>query len=336
MSDQPALLEVEDLHVTFPAKRRTVQAVRGISFSIRRGERVGMVGESGSGKTITAHAIADLLPRSAQISGGLRLEGQELTRLSRRQRRELCGTKIGMIFQDPLSALNPAMSVGNQIAETMRVRQGLSRTAARGRAVTMLAEVGIPRAERNFDEYPHRFSGGMRQRVMIAIALSCRPALIIADEPTTALDVTIQAQILELLANLCREYDATLLLITHDLGVLAGLADRIVVTYAGRVLEQGPVDSVYHDAAHPYTWAMLGSISRLDRPREGLRPIPGEPPSAVTPPGGCPFHPRCPHAVAVCGAERPRLRAAGGSDHLSACHFSGQLARPIQLTGAVR
>jgi peptide/nickel transport system ATP-binding protein len=227
------------------------------------------------------------------------------------------------------------MRVGDQIAETMRVRQGLSRAAARGRAIELLDEVGIPRPERNCDEYPHRFSGGMRQRVMIAIALSCRPALIIADEPTTALDVTIQAQILDLLADLCSEHDATLLVITHDMGVLAGLADRILVTYAGRVLEHGPVDRIYHHAAHPYTWALLGSISRLDRPRERLRPIPGEPPSAVTPPAGCPFHPRCPHAAALCQTETPQLRLAGDAAHVSACHFTGQLTPPMPVTEAV-
>jgi oligopeptide/dipeptide ABC transporter ATP-binding protein len=329
MSDPPPPLEVTDLRVTYPSAGGDVHAVSGVTLAVRRGERVGLVGESGSGKTATALAISGLLPRSAEASGSIRLAGQELTALGRRERRKLCGSRIGMIFQNPQSSLNPAMTIGEQIVEPLRLHLGLSRAAARDRALELLGEVGLPAPARSFDEYPHRFSGGMRQRAMIAIALSCDPELIIADEPTTALDVTVQAQILELLAARCREHDTALVVITHDLGVLAGLADRIIVLYAGRVLEEGPVDSIYYRARNPYTLALLDAISRVDGPLEKLRPIPGEPPSGLDTPAGCVFHRRCPHAIEICGREVPALVAGSDPGHRCACHLADRIARPL-------
>jgi oligopeptide/dipeptide ABC transporter ATP-binding protein len=325
MTDRPALLEVRDLRVTFPTRAGDVHAVSDVTFSVGRGERVGLVGESGSGKTATALAISGLLPQSVSMSGSIRLTGRELTGLGRRDRRKLCGAHVGMIFQNPQSSLNPAMTVGRQIVEPLRLHLGLSRVSARTRALELLDEVGMPAPARSFDEYPHRFSGGMRQRAMIAMALSCRPDLIIADEPTTALDVTIQAQILELLARLCAEHDSTLLVITHDLGVLAGLADRILVMYSGRILEEGPVDCIYHRALNPYTLALLAAVSRIDRPLEKLRPIPGDPPSGLQMPSGCVFHTRCPHVTGICRTEVPALLPGADPGHRCACHLAGHL-----------
>ena len=318
-------LQVDDLRVAFSTPAGDVHAVSGVSFSVERGERVGIVGESGSGKTASALAVAGLLPASARASGQVRLAGQELTTLDAKSRRKLCGSRIGMIFQNPQSSLNPAMTIGEQIAEPLRLHLGLSRPQARTRSLELLGEVGIPAPERSFDEYPHRFSGGMRQRVMIAIALSCGPELIIADEPTTALDVTIQAQILDLLAARCREHDTALLIITHDLGVLAGLADRIVVMYAGKILEQGPVDSMYYRARNPYTLALLAAISGIDGPLERLRTIMGEPPSGLNPPRGCVFHPRCPRAFERCSEEEPTLTPRADAGHLCACHLADRI-----------
>ncbi len=325
MSDTHPLLEVSDLRVTFPTRAGDVHAVSDITFSVRRGERVGLAGESGSGKTATALAISGLLPGSVHTSGSIRLAGRELTGLGRRDRRKLCGSRIGMIFQNPQSSLNPALTIGRQIVEPLRLHLGLSRAAARARALELLDEVGLPAPARSFEEYPHRFSGGMRQRAMIAIALSCRPDLIIADEPTTALDVTIQAQILELLARLCGEHDSALLVITHDLGVLAGLADRILVMYSGRILEEGPVDCIYYRARNPYTRAMLAAISRIDQPLETLRPIPGDPPSGLQTPSGCVFHERCPHAIGICRTEVPLLLPGADPRHRCACHLADHL-----------
>ena len=326
MRDQPALMELSDLRVTFRTRRYAVQAVRGMSLAIGRGERLGIAGESGSGKSATALAMAGLLPPEARVDGSIRWQGEELTTLAPRERRRLCGQEIGMIFQNPLNSLNPSMTIGAQITEVLRHRMYHSKASARARAVELLGEVGIPNPQRNFDEYPHRFSGGMRQRVMIAIALSGDPSLIVADEPTTALDVTIQAQIIDLLSDLCGDTGASLVIITHDLGVLAGIADRIVIMYAGRIVEAGPVEHIYHAAEHPYTWALLDSISRLDRPRTQLRPIPGDPPSAVGPPAGCAFHERCTHATGLCGTDDPPLRNFGGG-RLCACHYAGELTR---------
>ncbi|HWF52504.1 MAG TPA: ABC transporter ATP-binding protein [Solirubrobacteraceae bacterium] len=334
MSHAPPPLEVTDLEVTYSTAAGDVHAVSGVTLSVERGERIGLVGESGSGKTATALAITGLLAPSAKSSGSIRLAGQELTVLGRRDRRRVCGSRIGMIFQNPQSSLNPAMTIGRQIAEPLRLHLGLSRARARGRVLDLLGEVGLPAPTRSFDEYPHRFSGGMRQRVMIAMALSCEPALVIADEPTTALDVTIQAQILELLATRCREHDTALLVITHDLGVLAGLADRILVMYAGRILEHGPVDSIYYRAQHPYTLALLGAISRIDGALERLHAIPGDPPSGLDPPSACVFRDRCPHAIEVCRTEVPDLLAATDPGHRRACHLADRLPRPRPAAGA--
>jgi peptide/nickel transport system ATP-binding protein len=333
MSDPLQPLEVTDLEVTYPTAAGDVHAVSGVNLTIGRGERIGLVGESGSGKTATALAISGLLPRSAQTSGSIRLAGEELTALGRRERRKVCGSRIGMIFQNPQSSLNPAMTIGRQIEEPLRLHLGLSRAQARSRTLELLAEVGMPAPARSIDEYPHRFSGGMRQRAMIAIALSCHPELVIADEPTTALDVTIQSQILELLATRCREHDTALLLITHDLGVLAGLADRILVMYAGKILEDGPVDSIYYRAQNPYTLALLAAISRIDGPLGRLCAIPGDPPSGLDTPSGCVFHERCPHAIDLCTTDAPKLLAASDPGHRRACHLADSIAGARRSAG---
>jgi oligopeptide/dipeptide ABC transporter ATP-binding protein len=336
MSSRPLLLEVRDLQVSYPTRAGDVRAVSGITFSVGRGERVGLVGESGSGKTATALALTGLLPDSVRTSGSIRLAGRELAGLGRRDRRKLCGSHIGMIFQNPQGSLNPAMTVGRQITEPVRLHLGLSRAAARARAIELLSEVGMPAPARSFEEYPHRLSGGMRQRVMIAIALSCRPELIIADEPTTALDVTVQAQILELLARLCAEHNSALLVITHDLGVLAGLADRILVLYSGKILEEGPVGSIYYRARNPYTLALLATVSRIDEPLQRLRPIPGDPPSGLELLSGCVFHKRCPHAIDICRTEVPALIPGADPGHRCACHLAGQGNGSLPEPGARR
>jgi oligopeptide/dipeptide ABC transporter ATP-binding protein len=327
------LLEVRDLEVAFPGDAGDVHAVNGASFAVGRGERVGLVGESGSGKTVTGLTIMGLVRTPpATVSGEVIFAGQDLLRLRANDRRRLRGARIGMIFQNPLASLNPAMTVGDQVVEAIRAHRTVSKRVAKAEAVELLARVGIPAAARNADEYPHRFSGGMRQRVMIAMAISCGPDLLIADEPTTALDVTIQAQIVDLVALLSQEFGMAVLLITHDLALLAGFAERIVVMYGGRVMEEGAVDTIYYGATHPYTWGLMGSITRLDEPRRGrLLSIPGSPPSAVSLPSGCVFHPRCAHAEDVCRREIPALAVRPRDDHPSACHFAGELAPPAAL-----
>ncbi len=325
MTGRVATLEVDGLEVSFETRQGAVRAVRGVSFEVGAGERVGMVGESGSGKTAAALAVTGLLPPSARVAGRVRFQGRDVGGPASRERRALRGRHVGTIFQDPLSSLNPTLTVGRQITEGLRAHLRLDRAAARRRAVELLRQVGIPAAERNVDEYPHRFSGGMRQRAMIAMALSCEPELVIADEPTTALDVTIQAQILELLVGLCDERDTALLLITHDLGVLAGVAQRILVMYAGAVVEEAGVDDLFYRPAHPYTWALLGAVARPDRPGRP-QPIAGEPPTGLDPPVGCAFAPRCPYAQAPCRAASPGLGPVGeDARHRCACHFAGEL-----------
>jgi ABC-type dipeptide/oligopeptide/nickel transport system ATPase component len=264
MSERVPILQVEDLAVTFQTADGPVEAVRGVSFSLAPGERLGMVGESGSGKTVSGLAITGLLGPTARIEGRVRFAGRDAGPAAGRERRALRGRHVATIFQDPLSSLNPAMTVGRQITEGLRRHLRLDRASARRRAVELLAQVGIPEAARNVDEYPHAFSGGMRQRVMIAMALSCEPEVLVADEPTTALDVTIQAQILELLVGLCDERDTALLMITHDLGVMAGLAQRIVVMQEGRIVEEAAVDDLFYRPAHPYTRAMLAAIGAVE------------------------------------------------------------------------
>jgi oligopeptide/dipeptide ABC transporter ATP-binding protein len=306
------LLTVEGLRVTFTGER-TVHAVRGLSYEIGPGERLGLVGESGSGKSVSTLALLGLLPaHSSEVTGSAVFAGQELIGASDRTLRAIRGAKVSMVFQDPLISLNPVLTIGRQITETVRVHTGLSKSAANERAVELLQLVGIAAPQRRVHAYPHELSGGMRQRAMIAMALSCQPALLIADEPTTALDVTVQAQILELLRRLRAELGMATLLITHDMGVVAGFVDRLAVMYAGRIVEIGPTQQVLSNPAHPYTVGLLRSLPRLDRPRQAeLLSIEGAPPDLSTEPVGCPFRPRCAWAIDQCATEDPPLESAG-------------------------
>jgi oligopeptide/dipeptide ABC transporter ATP-binding protein len=314
------LLEVGDLNVRFPSEDGYVHAVRGVSYSLRAGEVLGLVGESGSGKSVTSLAVMGLLPASAQITGSVRYRGQELLGQSDPSMSRVRGKGVSMIFQDPMTSLDPVYRVGHQIEETLRVHdRGLSRQAATARATELLELVGIPNAAARTRSYPHEFSGGMRQRVVIAIAMANQPDVIIADEPTTALDVTVQAQILEVLGTALEETGAAMVLITHDLGVVAGVADRVLVMYAGRPVEVGGVEDIYYEPRMPYTLGLLGSLPRLDSTgRERLTPIVGSPPSLVNMPPGCPFAPRCPLHVPECDAAEPPLFDVG-PDHTAAC-----------------
>ena len=319
-------LDVRDLRVHFPTEDGVVKAVDGLSLALERGRRLGVVGESGSGKSVTSLSIMGLNPPgSARISGEIWLDGAELVSAGAEQVRKLRGRSMAMIFQDPLSAMHPYYTVGQQIIEAYRLHHDASKQAARNRAVELLDRVGIPQPHSRVDDYPHEFSGGMRQRAMIAMALSCNPALLIADEPTTALDVTVQAQILDLIRDLQAEFDSAVMIITHDLGVVAELADDILVMYAGRAVEYGPAREVFSNPQHPYTWGLLGSMPRWDRARtQRLAPIPGTPPSLINVPPGCPFHPRCGYAELTGGqsnTNRPDLRPTGSSGHLVACHL---------------
>ena len=309
-----ALLEVEHLRVEFPTRRGTLVAVNDVSFAIAPGEVLGVVGESGAGKSLTGAAIIRLLEPPGRIAGGeVRLAGRRIDNLPLEEMRRVRGREIGAIFQDPLTSLNPLYTVRRQLVETIRVHTDLSAAAASARAVQLLKEVGIPAAEQRIDHYPHQFSGGMRQRVVIALALAANPRLIIADEPTTALDVSIQAQIIALLKRLCREHGTSVMLVTHDMGVIAETADRVAVMYAGRIVEIGPVRDVVHAPRHPYTVGLMGSIPTLGEMRERLVQIDGAMPRLTAIPPGCPFNPRCPHAFERCRVERPELIDAGAS-----------------------
>ncbi|MFF4016035.1 ABC transporter ATP-binding protein [Streptomyces sp. NPDC001843] len=320
------VLEVEGLGVEFPTEDGVVRAVRGVGYRLRRGESLGIVGESGSGKSVTALAVMGLLPGSARVRGSVRFRGTELLGLSDARLSDLRGSGIAMIFQDPMTSLNPVYTVGYQISETLlRHNPGLSARTARERAVELLGTVGIPGPERRVDSYPHEMSGGMRQRVVIAIAMANDPDVIIADEPTTALDVTVQAQILDALETARAETGAALVLITHDLGVVAGHTDRVAVMYAGRIVETGSVEDIFYTPRMPYTLGLLGSLPRLDREEERLTPITGSPPSLLNLPPGCPFAPRCPMRRNACDDAEPALRPAGSAAHLSACHFAEEL-----------
>ncbi|WP_129310970.1 ABC transporter ATP-binding protein [Streptomyces sp. L2] len=322
-----AILDVTGLSVEFPTEDGTVRAVRGVGYRLERGDSLGIVGESGSGKSVTALAVMGLLPRTARVGGSVRFDGRELLGLSDNRLSDVRGSGIAMVFQDPMTSLNPVYTVGYQITETLRRhRPGLTNRAARERAVELLATVGIPGPERRVDSYPHEMSGGMRQRVVIAIAIANDPDVIIADEPTTALDVTVQAQILDALETARAETGAALVLITHDLGVVAGHTDRVAVMYAGRVVETGAVEDIFYTPRMPYTLGLLGSLPRLDREEERLTPISGSPPSLLSLPPGCPFAPRCPMRRDVCDSTEPALRPAGSTAHLSACHFADELA----------
>jgi peptide/nickel transport system ATP-binding protein len=316
------LLEVRDLKVSFRTEDGTVRAVDGVSLTVAEGETLGIVGESGSGKSVTMMSVMRLInDPNAQFEGQVLYRGRDLMTLSQDQMRGIRGTGIAMIFQDPMTSLNPVYRVGWQIAEQIRAHGTVSRQAAHGRAVELLGAVGIPRPAERVNDFPHQFSGGMRQRVMIAMAISCHPDLLIADEPTTALDVTIQAQILSLIRKLRDDFGTAMVLITHDMGVVADAADRVAVMYAGRIVEQGSLRSVFYDAQHPYTWGLLGSIARLDRPRpQRLPTIRGLPPSLIRLPQGCAFGPRCPHRFDQC-QEVPLLATRVGAWHLDACHL---------------
>jgi len=319
-----ALLEVKDLKVSFRTEDGLVRAVDGITFSVDEGEVVGIVGESGSGKSVTMMSVMRLInDPNAIYEGEILYKGRNLMGVSQDAMRQVRGEEIAMIFQDPMTSLNPVYTVGWQIEEQLNEHNDLNKGQARQRAIALLTQVGIPKPEQRIDDYPHQFSGGMRQRVMIALALSCNPDLLIADEPTTALDVTIQAQILELIKNLKQEFGSAVVLITHDLGVVADVADRILVMYAGRIVEEGNKEQIFYDPQHPYTWGLLGSIARLDRPRaRRLTAIAGQPPSLINRPQGCSFRPRCPQAFDRCRAEDPQLTTKVGDGHLDACHLS--------------
>ena len=302
------LLEVENLVVEFPTRRGTLTAVNDISLHIDEGEVLGVVGESGAGKSMTGAAIIGLLePPGRVASGRILLEGERIDNLPYEKMRRIRGKRIGAIFQDPLTSLNPLYSVGRQLVETIQTHTDLSPTQARARAIELLTEVGIPAPERRVDQYPHQFSGGMRQRVVIALALCVNPRLIIADEPTTALDVSIQAQIIALLKRLCREHGTAVMLVTHDMGVIAETADRVAVMYAGRIAEIGPVREVIKNAKHPYTHGLMGSIPSIGHDSERLEQIPGSMPRLTDIPTGCAFNPRCPHAFDKCRTVRPDL-----------------------------
>ena len=316
------LLEVRDLKVHFPTDDGLVKAVDGVSCSIDRGETLGVVGESGSGKSVTFLTVMGLIQRKkAHIEGQILFQGEDLLQLSAEELRDVRGKKISMIFQDPMTSLHPYYRVGQQIVEMLHAHQDIGKRDAWGQAVEMLRRVGIPRPEERARQYPHEFSGGMRQRAMIAMALALNPDLLIADEPTTALDVTVQAQILDLIGRLRDEFDASVAVITHDLGVVAEHADDVMVMYAGKVAEYGSRDDIYYRAHHPYTWGLLESITRIEQPRtDRLRPIPGLPPSLIFVPPGCPFHPRCRHVMDVCKEEVPPLLSEDGR-HAAACHL---------------
>ena len=309
-----ALLEVRHLRVEFPTRRGTLVALDDVSFDIARGEILGVVGESGAGKSLTGASIIGLLEPPGRIaSGEIRLEGRRIDNLPPDSMRSIRGRQIGAIFQDPLTSLNPLYTVGRQLVETIRTHLPVSDADARERAVALLRETGIPAAEARIDQYPHQFSGGMRQRVVIALALAAEPKLIVADEPTTALDVSIQAQIISLLKRLTRHHGAAVMLVTHDMGVIAEASDRVAVMYAGRVVEMGPVQDVIHRPAHPYTVGLMGSIPSMDGSRDRLLQIDGAMPRLNAIPAGCAFNPRCPRVFERCRHERPNLMAAGAT-----------------------
>ena len=327
------LLSVRDLEVSFSTDEGVVKAVDGVSFDIDAGEVLAVVGESGSGKSVTAMTLMGLTRSSnAHFSGTAHYKGDELLSASEERLQDIRGAEIAMIFQDPMSSLNPVMKIGDQIVEQIQAHEALPDAQARERVVELLEKVGIPRARERIDSYPFEFSGGMRQRVMIAMALSCDPSVLIADEPTTALDVTIQAQILDRIRQLREETNAAVILVTHDLGVVADIADRIAVMYAGRIVEQGSLDDIFYDPQHPYTWGLLGSITRVDRPRpERLPAIAGLPPSLADRPEGCHFRPRCPHEFGKCSEVPPlEARAPDAPAHRDRCWLSVEQKRQLR------
>jgi oligopeptide/dipeptide ABC transporter ATP-binding protein len=317
-----ALLGVDDLHVRFATEDGIVQAVDGVSFDLRPGEILGIVGESGCGKSVTAQTLMGLTrSQNSEISGSVRFRGKDLVGASDEELQTVRGREISMVFQDPMTSLNPVYRVGAQIVEQIQAHKEMSKEDAKERAAELLASVGIPNAHDRVDDYPYEFSGGMRQRAMIAMGLALEPRILIADEPTTALDVTIQAQILALIQRLNQERDLAVILITHDLGVIAEVADRVLVMYAGQIVEEGTLDEIFYDPQHPYTWGLMGSLTRLDQPPPDRLPqIAGQPPSLLAPPTGCRFRPRCPHAFEKC-PEQPALevRVPKAADHADRC-----------------
>jgi len=320
------LLRVTDLKMYFHTRDGVVKAVDGVSYTLSRGETLGVVGESGSGKSVTALTMMKLIPMPpGRIEGGeVLFKGRSLLDMNDEQIRSVRGNEIAMIFQDPMTSLNPVYRIGRQLAEPLMIHKGMNKSQAWKRAVELLDLVGIPHAEERVRDYPHQFSGGMRQRVMIAMALACDPDILIADEPTTALDVTIQAQILELMQELQERTNSAIIMITHDLGVVADMADRILVMYAGRPVEYGTADEVFYRPLHPYTWGLMDSIPRHDiQEKTELCPIKGQPPSLIDVPPGCAFSPRCPYAKDICFTDEPQFKNIEGN-HGSACHFSGQ------------
>jgi oligopeptide transport system ATP-binding protein len=318
------MLRIEDLRIWFKTRSSDVRAVDGVDLEIRPGEVLGLVGESGSGKSVTARAIMRLVPMppGRLVSGRILFHGEDIATIPEREMEELRGGRISMIFQDPMTFLNPLFTAGDQVAEAIRRHQHLDRTSARDEVIRLFRQVGIPSPETRYSAYPHQLSGGLRQRVMIAMALSSRPELLIADEPTTALDVTIQAQILTLLSELQQEYGMSILLITHDLGVVAEMCDRVAVMYAGRIVEQAPIDTLFDRPEHPYSIGLMNAIPRPDLGNVAPKPIEGAPPDMAKPPSGCRFHPRCPYRAPICVDAIPEMRGLTKT-HESACHFAG-------------
>jgi oligopeptide/dipeptide ABC transporter ATP-binding protein len=332
---QESLLSADELRVSFATEDGILQAVDGVSFELAAGEVLAIVGESGSGKSVTAQTMMGLTRSSnAQIEGSVSYRGRELVTASDEELRRIRGQEIAMIFQDPMTSLNPVYRVGDQIIEAIQAHEETPKERARERAVELLDAVGIPDAERRVNEYPHEYSGGMRQRAMIAMALSLEPEVLIADEPTTALDVTIQAQILGVLKQLNAERDLAVVIITHDLGVVADIADRVLVMYAGRIVESGTLDQIFYDPQHPYTWGLLGSLTRLDRPKvERLAQIKGQPPSLLAPPTGCHFRPRCPHAFEKCMQVPPLETRGAEPGHADRCWLDAERKKTLRIVG---
>jgi oligopeptide/dipeptide ABC transporter ATP-binding protein len=325
------VLQIRDLTVEFHTEDGVVRAVTGVSYDLQPGEVLGVIGESGSGKSVSVLTMLGLIPRppGRVVAGEAVFKGRDLLTMSKRQLRDVRGGPVAMIFQDPMTSLNPVIKVGDQLAEAIQAHnRGVNDDAARRRAIELLRLVGVPHAEQRIHQYPHEYSGGMRQRAMIAMAIANSPSVLIADEPTTALDVTIQAQIIEVLKTAQRETHAAIILITHDLGLIAELADRVVVMYAGRVVEMGDVYTIFNSPRHPYTLGLMTSLARLEGDQDWLEPIPGQPPSLITLPPGCAFHPRCTlsQGRTRCRTEIPPLRKTDESDHLAACHFAEELA----------
>jgi peptide/nickel transport system ATP-binding protein len=327
-------LEVKDLTTRFRTDDGVVKAVSGVSFSVDEGQTLGVVGESGSGKSVTFLTVMGLVdPKQSEVSGSVLLHGEEMLGASQSRMREIRGVKIGMIFQDPMTSLNPVKTIGWQLEEAVLIHQDVSKKEARKRAIEVLKQVEIPHAERRVDGYPHQFSGGMRQRVMIAMALINNPGILIADEPTTALDVTTQAQILRLMERLQQEFRMAIVMITHDLGVVAELADDVIVMYGGRVVEESKVNDLFAKPEMPYTWGLLGSLPRLNSSGGRLEQIPGQPPSLLHPPTGCPFNPRCEYVMSICSTELPDLKPSPvGDGHRFRCHLDDEARARIWST----